>query len=96
MAKELHQARRIHLGIGVQSFGNSTTIVAKPKRIELFMLESGVLVIHHEFKLRILVPFSNIKAVDFEFASKYGIEDSDDKPTEADSKPKPGYTKPTK
>lgn len=72
------RCKRIHLINGIQSFGNSTTISAskflgkEDDKIVLEMIEHGVLVTNHTPGLahqqKVLVPFTNIKGIDFNYA----------------------------
>lgn len=64
-------AKLLHLGVGVHSFGNASTILAKPGRITLLITDVGVLATHHEFKKKAMIPFANIKAFEIDFNSDY-------------------------
>lgn len=79
--KKKHYASRIHLGIGMQSFGNSTTILAKPNRITLLIMDQGVLMTHSELKLKVMVPYANIKGMDLLYSSEFGDDVGEDAPT---------------
>lgn len=64
--KKRQFATRLHLGLGVHSFGNNTMLLAKPGQVELEILDNGVLVSYVKTTVprRYFVPWSNVKAVD--------------------------------
>lgn len=75
--KKKHFASRMHLGIGLQTFGNQTTVLAT-KEISLQVTEFGVLVRGKTSRKKALIPFANIKGIDFSSTSDF--MDDDDVP----------------
>lgn len=61
------QVKQVHLNTGVHSFGNATTLNAKVGKVEMEISEHGIICKHLELKRRVLVPYSNIKAIELNF-----------------------------
>lgn len=58
--------KSVHFGVGVHLFGSATGLLAKPGRIELELTSIGVYCFHKEQRKKVLVPFSNLKAIEFD------------------------------
>lgn len=71
-----HLARALHLATGTHSFGNATTIICKPGKSFMEILDHGVLYINTEAKKRIFVPWANIKTMDLDPASTWPENES--------------------
>lgn len=81
MIKKKHFARLLHLGVGVHSFGNATSLLAKPGRLTLEITDMGILCTHLEFKKKAMVPYSNIKAFELAFDSDF-MQEEEEEPME--------------
>ncbi len=94
--KKRQFAKLLHLGTGVHSFGNQQSLVAKAGRLTLEIIEGGVLATHLDFKRKAFVPYANIKAIEFDYSSDFGlieeespkVEVSEDKPVAVSKKKK--------
>jgi hypothetical protein len=65
-------AKLLHLGVGVHSFGNATTLLAKPNQMTLQLLPEGILATSIQFRKKALIPYANIRAIELEFDSTFG------------------------
>jgi len=85
--KKKQYAARVHLGIGLQSFGNQTTILAT-KDVQLEVIEQGILCRGLVSKKKTLVPYANIKGIDFARDSDF-MEELEEKKVIIADEPKP-------
>lgn len=61
-------ATRVIVNEGTTSFGNSTTLLAtKLNRVTLELTQHGVFVTHPGVSIKVLVPYSNCKSIDFDY-----------------------------
>ena len=71
MSAKKHYAKLLHLGIGVHSFGNATTLIAKPGQMVLEITSHGILATSIKFSKKAFIPYSNIKAVEVDFKTDF-------------------------